>query len=498
MTRDRLWLALAVLLPAFAATIAPLPTGDLAYQVRAGELMLASGAVLRADPFTFTAFGDPWLNQQWGTGLAVALVHGVLGWGGLALLRALLIPLVAGLVLVGCRVALDRRRAAYLTLAGFLLGIGSLALRAQLFGIVCFAALVAILALREQRPRVVWLLPLVVLAWANLHGSFFLAPLAIGFATLDDVVRRRPGSRGMLVVLAASTVATCVTPFGPEVWRYAVGLSTNATIARLISEWQRTSPLSVLGVLYYGSVLAAAYVVLRAHRRGRTIELGRALWLLALAVLGAYAERGVVWWALGAPVALAPLVAAAFPRPDRPARVEAPGLRRLNVAVAAGILVAVVVMQPLWRPGDPLTGPAGTLRDAPDGLARALAAEADATDRVVVPQPWASWFEWSAPDRPVMVDSRIELFDEATWNDYLAIADGGPDALDRLAQIGATIVVVDPELQSALDVALRTPGAGWRLTYVDEDGALFALDPQSGRDDRGMRSSPTGWYARRP
>ena len=38
----------AVLFPAFAATIAPLPTGDLAYQLRVGELMLASGAVLRA------------------------------------------------------------------------------------------------------------------------------------------------------------------------------------------------------------------------------------------------------------------------------------------------------------------------------------------------------------------------------------------------------------------------------------------------------------------
>ncbi len=91
-------------------------------------------------------------------------------------------------------------------------------------------------------------------------------------------------------------------------------------------------------------------------------------------------------------------------------------------------------MQPLWRPADPLTGPEGTLRDAPGGLARALAAEADSTDRVVVPQPWASWFEWSAPDRLVMVDSRIELFDEATWTDYLAIADGGPDALDVLAR----------------------------------------------------------------
>ena len=468
---------LAVLLPTFAATIAPLPTGDLAYQVRAGELMLASGAVLRADPFTFTAFGDPWLNQQWGTGVIVALVQGAAGWGGLSLLRTLLIALTVGLVFVACRVDLDRRRSAYLTLAGFLLGVGALALRAQLFGIVCFAATIAILAGRERRPRLLWLLPIVVLAWANLHGSFFLGPLAIGLAAVDDVFRRRPARRTTLAVLVLSAAATCVTPFGPEVWRYAVGLSTNPTIARLISEWQRTSPLTGLGILFYGSVLLAALVVVRAHRRGRTIEPGRLLWVLALAALGAFAERGVVWWALGAPVALAPLVAAAFPLRERPARVEPAGLRRLNGLVAASLLVAIVALQPILRPGDPLTGPAGLLRDAPAGLARALAATADATDRVVTPQPWASWFEWSAPDRPVMVDSRIELFDEATWADYLAIWRGGDGALEALGRIGATVVVVDPAIQPDLEATLRSPGSGWKVAFEDADGALFLPQP---------------------
>ncbi len=439
--------------------------------------MLSSGAVLRADPFTFTAFGDPWLNQQWGTGVAVALVHGVAGWGGLALLRALLIALVVALVFVGSRAGLDRRRAAFLTLAGFVLGVGALALRAQLFGIVCFAAVVAILAVREKRPRASWLLPLIVLVWANLHGSFFLAPLAIGLAVLDDIVRTRPGRGTMLAVLLVSAASTCVTPFGPEVWRYAVSLSTNATIASLISEWQRTSPLSVLGVLYYGSVLAAALVVVRAHRRGRAIEPGRALWLLALAALGAYAERGVVWWALGAPVALAPLAAAAFPRHERAAREEPRGLRRLNAVIAAGVLVAAVVLQPLWRPGDPLTGPAGALRDAPGGLARALAATADAADRVVVPQAWASWFEWAAPGRLLMVDSRIELFDDATWNDYLAIAGGRPAALKALRGIGATVVVVDPVIQPDLEVILRGPASGWAVAFEDPDGAIFTHVP---------------------
>ena len=153
MTRDRLWATLAFLLPAFAATVAPLPTGDLAYQVRAGELMLAAGDLLRVDTFTFTAVGQPWLNQQWGAGLSLAFVHGLVGWGGLALLRTLLIAMVGGLVYVGCRSHLDRRYAAYLALAGFLLGIGALALRAQLFGVVCFAAMIAILARRGDRPR---------------------------------------------------------------------------------------------------------------------------------------------------------------------------------------------------------------------------------------------------------------------------------------------------------------------------------------------------------
>ena len=477
MTRDRLWVMLAVLIPTFAATIAPLPTGDLAYQVRAGELMLASGAVLRADPFTFTAFGDPWLNQQWGTGVAVALVQGAAGWGGLSLLRTIMIALIVGLVFVGCRAGLDRRRAAYLTLAGFLLSVGSLALRAQLFGIVCFAVTVAVLSLRESRPRLLWLLPVVVVAWANLHGSFFLGPLAIGLAAVDDVFRRRTTRNAMLAVLALSLAATCVTPFGLEVWQYAIGLSTNPTITRLVSEWQRTSPFSGLGILYYGSVLAGILVVVAAHRGGRTIEPGRALWLLALAGTGALAERGIVWWALGAPVALAPLVAAALPRRERPARVDPPGLRRLNVIVAASMLVAIVVLQPILRPGDPLTGPPGLLRDAPAGLARALAAEADASDRVVVPQPWASWFEWSAPDRPVMVDSRIELFDEGTWADYLAIGRGGAEALDALERVSATVVVVDPLIAPDLEATLRASTSGWRVAFEDQDGALFLPGP---------------------
>src|SRR5450756_2775779 len=142
MTRDRLWTLLAVLLPVLGATIAPISTVDLAYQVRVGDLMRASGSVLRTDPLTFTAAGQAWLNQQWGAGVLLSLGYEVGGWAGLALLRTLLVGLAVGLVFWTARRWLPVRPAASLSLAAFVVGIGALALRAQLFGIVCFVLVI--------------------------------------------------------------------------------------------------------------------------------------------------------------------------------------------------------------------------------------------------------------------------------------------------------------------------------------------------------------------
>ena len=470
--RDVLWLTLVPLLAALAATIAPMSTVDLAYQVRAGELMLASGAVLRADPFTFTAFGEPWLNQQWGAGVLFALVQGPTGWGGLVVLRALLVGAAVGLVAVAALRWLPARPAALLALAGFVVGIASLGLRAQLFGILLFAAALAILAWRDRRPRLTWLIPLLVLAWANLHGSFFLGPAAVAIALLEDVVARRPGLRRMLAVLALSLVASCVTPFGAGVWGYALGIATSGEITGLITEWQRTSPLTVTGALFYASVAGAAWLILEARRRDLRPSWPALAWLAALALLGAYAERGVAWWAFGAPVALAPVIASL--RPLGSARRADPRLLRLlNAAIVIALVVAILVAQPAWRPGDALTGPDGLLREAPAGLAEALRGLAGPSDRVVVPQRWGSWFEWSAPGVPVMVDSRVEVVPASAWEDYLAIAAGGEATLATLKRVGASVVVVDSAAQSDLELALRTSGSGWRQAYGDADGAIF-------------------------
>ena len=139
-----------------------------------------------------------------------------------------------------------------------------------------------------------------------------------------------------------------------------------------------------------------------------------------------------------------------------------------------GVLaIAVVALQPALREGDHLSGPPGLLREAPPGLALALRDVAGLSDRAVVPQPWASWLEWAAPGVPVMVDSRVEVVPASAWVNYTTIVGGGPASLATLRGVSASVVVVDPATQAALELALRTPGSGWRLAYEDADGIVF-------------------------
>lgn len=94
---------LAVFLPALASILAPVLTGDVSYQIRAGELMLEAVEIIDSDPFTFTVFGEPWVNQQWGASIALALVYDSAGWVRLLLMRAVLIGLAFGFAYTACR-----------------------------------------------------------------------------------------------------------------------------------------------------------------------------------------------------------------------------------------------------------------------------------------------------------------------------------------------------------------------------------------------------------
>lgn len=469
MTLARLWAFLAVALPALASLIASLSSVDLTYHLRAGREILDSGAIPTTDTWTFSAAGLPWFDQQWGAQVLLALVERVGGWSGLVLLRAVLIGWIFGaMYLIGRRRGLSERNAALLALGAFIVAAVALALRPQLLGMAIFAGVLLIVTERRRQPRALWLIPVIVAVWANVHGSFFLGPLVLGLAWLEDRHDRVAGADRTLLVAIASAAAACLTPFGPSVWAYAVGLSTNPEVTKRITEWQPTSLRDVPGILFFGSVLALVTLIARQRR---AISWPTLAWLATFFLIGAYAIRGVAWWPLGAVPAVAaipgPVVDDADERRSQPR-----ALRRLNLLVAALVVLAAVAFLPVWRPVDPaLHAPVGVVGNAPPGITAALRGLAVPGDRLFNPQPWGSWFEYALPNLPVVLDSRIEMFPAEVWDTYEATVAGRAGWERHLQDWGVTIVVSGPD--DADGFQERLLGAGWTVAHRDEDGAIL-------------------------
>lgn len=466
MSLRALWLTLAVALPVLGSLLAPMSTVDLTYHLRAGAEMLATGRFLAADTWTFTAAGTPWVNQQWGAQLVLHLVELAGGWVGLALFRAVLIGLIFGLVLATTRRrGLDARSAALLTLAAFVVALPALALRPQLLGLACFAVVLLLVTDRRDHPGRLWLVPVIVAVWANIHGSFFLGPLVLGLAWLEDLHDRVERPHRTLAAALVSAAAACLTPFGPWVWAYAVGMSTNPAVTARITEWQPTSLRDASGLLFFGSVLG---VVALLVRRGSATPWPTIAWLAAFFVIGVYAQRGIAWWPLAAVAALAGPVVPVREDRERPVT---PLLRRLNLTVVGLLAVAGVALLPTWRATDPGTGaPRGLLAHAPSSISGYLREHLEPGDRILDAQPWGSWLEYAFPNALVAIDSRIEMFPAQVWADYEAVLAGVDGWQARVAEWGVRYVVLDQPASATRD---RFEADGWQAVHEADDGVVL-------------------------
>ena len=487
-TLAELWTFLAIALPVLASLIATLPAVDLAYQLRAGAEILDGSGVPRVDSWTFTATGRAWFDQQWGAQVILAQVFAVAGWTGLVVLRAALVGLTSGLILTAIRLRapdLRPRTAALLSLAAFVVMAPALALRPQLLAMAVFGLALVALAARRTHPRSIWAIPILAMIWANLHGSFILAPALVGVALVEGIGDRGRGgrrsssatrdpSRELLVVLILTVVATFATPFAWGVWSYALGIAGNQQIIAQVSEWQPPRLIDAPGLLFWGSVAATLLALVGLAARGHRIRGPALVGLVAFAGLGGLAERGIAWWPGVAVVTLAGLWAdgRAVPVPDRTPLTRARRGSRLNAMIGAILIAAGIAMVPVWRPIEAGTGsPVGVLTDAPSGITRALRAIAQPGDRVWNPQVWGSWLEFAVPHALYALDSRIEVIPAETWADAALVAAGESGWPDILAKAAVTIVITEGQ-DSPLAAALAA-SPEWTVAYADEDGTIW-------------------------
>jgi tetratricopeptide (TPR) repeat protein len=231
-------LFILALLYALAAGLRTLGDFDLGWQLATGRWIVQHGHIPFTDVFSYTASGTEWIYPV----LSQILLYLSYRIGGYGLLSWL------GAAACVSTVALLLRRS---SLAGAILAIVSVPViaastppRAEMFTAVLFAAYVGLLWHYHQSGEGrLWLLPVLMCLWVNLHLGF-IAGLAMCGAyvlmELEDVIApsRRLGARLRLTKAApwliATLAATMVNPWG---WRIYAAIQRQGGIAQTHSMW---------------------------------------------------------------------------------------------------------------------------------------------------------------------------------------------------------------------------------------------------------------------
>lgn len=435
------------------------PLGDNSFltHLATGRLIVADGAIPRTDPYSFTAFGEPWTVQSWGASVIYGLLDRAVGLVGIRVLVAASTTLLALGVWRLTRPAGTAVPRLLIAVPAITVGASVWVERPLLFGLL---GLVVTLLVIEDEIRPIWLVP-VMWVWVNTHGSFPLGLAAIGAFGLGRLLdRRRPTVEARAFAWAAlGTVLGVINPLGPALLRFPFEMLGRREAFSGIVEWQSPTWES-LGERAFALQLILAIVLLAW--RGRSWRL-----VLPTLVFGAAAlqsSRNIVQ----ASLILLPVMAVAAAELgsidlDRPS----PVLRPVRAALL-GLAALVVVVG--------LLGPDVALDPYPEDAVSWMRDEdlLDLESRVVSRDFVGNYLHARlGPDEVrVYFDDRVDMYPQSMIDDYAELIAPDGDYAAVLGRAEATAVLWDTD--SDLERWLEDRDNGWQIAHRDE-GWLVAL-----------------------
>lgn len=419
---------------------------DVWWHVRTGRWVLEQHAVPHVDPWSFTAGGRLWVPTAWLGDVLLAGAWHLGGYDGVRVLRVLMAAAVAvALWLVARRFAATTSAAAWAA-AGTLLCLAPfLRERPQVLGLLLVAWL-AVLLQGVLDGRMPALLPTVGLTylWANLHGTWVLAPVGlVGAGVLAWAADRSrvPLAARCTTAALLGLAAAALTPAGPRV---AVWPLVVQRAAAPITEWHPTVPVSAIGLPFVVLLLVA---LIRQARSGSSAHLA---FVVAVGAFGMLAFRDV------APAAIL-LLPELLRGTGAPAPAPVPA-RLVAAPVGMGVALALLHLA---------TSPTST--GNPDRLVEELASRSGEV-RVLNDYDVGGLITGTAsPPARVAIDGRTDIWSPSYVRDYLNAIAGVGDwrpLVDRLRP-DVALVRRDSEVARGL-VAER----GWRVTATEGPWAL--------------------------
>lgn len=455
---------------------------DVWWHLRTGQLMVQTHAVFHADPYSFTRFGQPWVDHEWLSQILMYSLYRLAGWSGLIVVFAALIA--GAFLLVFWRCPGRPFVAGLITLLGAFASAPSWGVRPQMLTLLLASVLLLILERSYGRPKLLWWTPVLMLLWVNLHAGYavgialmalFLVgdALDVGFGFKSEASAARFRNLAAVIVVCAAVVV--VNPYGTAMYAYPLETLRSRAMQSYINEWFSPDFHQPRYWPTLAMILATLALPAMSPRRLRPREI---LLLLVATYAALRSVRHIAIYALIAIPILSAMVVGwwqgrGFAKDIRPKPTAmTPAKTLLNAVLLAGFLLFVVVR----------------VRYVAHRQDKAEAKEFPATAVSFIaahrpPAPilnhynWGGYFIWRLyPEYRVYIDGRADLYGDAFMNQFATIyylkGDSWRSSFDKW---GIRTVVLPPD--APLVTALRSL-PDWQTVYSDSQAVVLTRKVQ--------------------
>lgn len=472
-----------------------LASADLGRHLKNGEIFVRTGAVPQGNYYSYTYPDYPFINHHWGSGVMFYLVQRLAGFAGLHLFIIAVSAATLGIFLsIGIRegnfVALLFSAILAVPLAASRAEIRPEAFSYLLAGIFFWIILNYVEG--KILRRWLWLLPVLMALWINLHIYFFFGFALIALAMLEVAYRwmmqkrRDCGERLRSLALAgvASGIAALANPAGIRGVLYPLKIFNNYGYRLLENQsvWFLDRVISYPPSLYFKmlfAVLAVAcgFFLIRVWQKKETFSLFFALLAIGVSILGWTAVRNFSLFGFFA----IPLTAIFFR--SIAIKKDFSANRAAGIIGAAGLLfISLFVISPAFWDRYKDGGWGIGLRQSAGSAAAAGAADFFLREHLAGPifndyDIGGYLIYYLFPGERVFTDNRPEAYPASFFDEvYVPMQENEEKWREGLARFGFNAIIfywhdLTPWAQNFL--MHRIADDAWAPVYVDDAAIVF-------------------------
>jgi hypothetical protein len=471
------WLfALALFTMAVRETLDP----DMWWHLRTGEYILQNG-IPTHDVFSFTVTDHEWVTHEW---LSQVIMWGIYLVGdlpGLIIVFAALVGLSHWLVYA----VSDGRPflPAFVTLLAAFASAIVWGARPQIFNLLLTAVFVFIVErVRQQKysARVLWLLPVLTVIWANLHSGYLLGVVLLGTYAVGWGIERWLGSqiepipswqdiRQLAIMTGVSFFAAVLNPSGAELWIYPFSTLGSSAMQVYIQEWHSPDFHAVIFWPFAGLLVVGILSMVFSQKRPSATDL---LLFLGTGCAGLLSARHIPLFALVAvPIVSRHLLSSLQQTPLAPIFAEPDSIslaRPIFSVINWGILVIVAFMALVWTANTIIENDVAIAERYPVTAVTYLEESGLAEQPGYNSYNWGGYLIWR--DIPVFVDGRADVYGDDFLFYYLQAFEIRPNWEEPLSEFDVSYVIM--ERGSPLFALLDASGK-WQEAYSDDIAKIY-------------------------